>query len=116
MTQQLLTIWRRYNALPEVYDVARMQLGSYGQDYPLRPELVESAYHLYVVTRDPLYLRFGRQMIDFLQSTCRVACGFAAVADVRTKRLDDRMDSFFLAETLKYLFLLFDEVTDHATA
>ena len=28
--------------------------------------------------------------------------------DATTHRLDDRMDSYFFAETLKYLFLLFD--------
>ena len=35
-----------------------------------------------------------------------MACGFAAVADVDSKRLDDRMDSYFFAETLKYFYLL----------
>lgn len=38
----------------------------------------------------------------------RVACGFASLQDVETGRLEDRMDSFFLTETLKYLYLLFD--------
>jgi hypothetical protein len=33
--------------------------------------------------------------------------GYAALADVQTKQKVDRMESFFLAETLKYLFLLF---------
>jgi len=49
-------------------------------------------------------------MFMTLQNTSRVTCGYAAIADVNTGRLDDRMDSYFLAETLKYLFLLFDEV------
>ena len=35
-------------------------------------------------------------------------CGFASIADTTTHRLDDRMDSYFLSETLKYLFLLMD--------
>lgn len=30
------------------------------------------------------------------------------VKDVKTHKLDNRMESFFLAETLKYLYLLFD--------
>ncbi len=38
----------------------------------------------------------------------RVACGFATLHDVATKAKEDRMESFFLSETLKYLFLLFD--------
>lgn len=46
-------------------------------------------------------------MIKNLQNLTRTQCGFAAY-DVRTKDLEDRMDSFFLSETLKYLYLLFD--------
>jgi hypothetical protein len=38
-----------------------------------------------------------------------VAHGYAAVDDVDARQLRDNMDSFFLAETLKYLYLLFDE-------
>jgi len=33
-------------------------------------------------------------------------CGFATVHDVRDKTLEDRMESFFLSETCKYLFLV----------
>lgn len=33
-------------------------------------------------------------------------CGFATVHDVRTRELEDRMESFFLSETMKYLYLV----------
>lgn len=56
------------------------------------------------------YVRFGRDVLHSIQNLSRVDCGFAAVADVRTHRLDDRMDSFVISETLKYLFLLFEKV------
>ena len=49
-------------------------------------------------------------MVENLQRHARVPCGFASVG-VTNLRLDDRMDSFFLSETLKYLYLLFSE--DH---
>jgi mannosidase alpha-like ER degradation enhancer 3 len=42
----------------------------------------------------------------------RTKCGFAAVKDVRTGSQEDRMDSFVLAETFKYLYLLFAEESD----
>ena len=35
-------------------------------------------------------------------------CGYAAVSDVLNGTLEDKMESFFLSETLKYLYLLFD--------
>ena len=39
----------------------------------------------------------------------RKRCGFASVSNIKTMQTDDRMESFFLSETLKYLYLLFDE-------
>ena len=33
-------------------------------------------------------------------------CGYGTVHDVNTKELEDRMESFFLSETCKYLFLV----------
>jgi hypothetical protein len=53
----------------------------------------------------------GQQMVTSLQTLTRVECGFASIQNVLTKERADIMDSFFLAETLKYLYLLFD--SDH---
>lgn len=80
----------------------------YGRDSPLRPELAESTLALYQATGKKRYLRAGEDLLGALQSKNRVECGYAALGDVETGALDDRMDSFFIAETLKYLFLLFD--------
>ncbi|MGH0175667.1 UNVERIFIED_CONTAM: hypothetical protein FKN15_071085 [Acipenser sinensis] len=77
--------------------------------HPLRPEFAESTYFLYKATGDPYYLQVGRSIVDSLNQHARVPCGFAAVQDVRTGRHEDRMDSFFLAEMFKYLYLLFSE-------
>ena len=46
-------------------------------------------------------------MLRSLQDHARVPCGFAAVNDLRTGKHEDRMDSFVLSETLKYLYLIF---------
>lgn len=104
-------IWKKYMSIPDMYNLQSNSLFDvYGRDYPLRPEMIESAYHLYLATKDSRYLDFGKNVLELLESTCRVECGYASIADVETKRLDDRMDSYFIAETLKYLYLLFDEV------
>ena len=97
-------LWRRYRSLPELYDLETGDLLHFARDAPLRPELAESALHLYLATRDGRYLIAGREMVTALNDISRVACGFAAIADANTHRLDDRMDSYFFAETLKYLF------------
>ena len=103
------SLWQRFGALPEIFNLNGNSVVPYAKDWPLRPELAESAYHLFRATRDPFYLRAGEAIVETLEKVTRVPCGFAAIADVRGSRLDDRMDSYFLSETVKYLFLLFSE-------
>eukprot|EP00004_Rigifila_ramosa_P021518 TRINITY_DN5748_c0_g1_i1.p1 TRINITY_DN5748_c0_g1~~TRINITY_DN5748_c0_g1_i1.p1 ORF type:complete len:796 (-),score=157.68 TRINITY_DN5748_c0_g1_i1:14-2224(-) len=104
-----LTSWEKHGLLPEVWqpqkDGTQVVID---RASPLRPELIESTYFLYTATQDPYYLHTGRKMLKSLQAHARVECGFATVADVTSRRLEDRMDSFMLSETAKYLFLLFD--------
>ncbi|GER35738.1 Mannosyl-oligosaccharide 1,2-alpha-mannosidase IA, partial [Striga asiatica] len=77
------------------------------KSYPLRPELIESTYWLYKATRNPRYLDVGREMLASLQLT-RCRCGYCHISDVEFHQHEDHMESFFLAETVKYLWLLFD--------
>lgn len=103
------SIWSKFGALPDVFDLETNSVRDYSLDSPNRPELLESAYHLYTATKDDKYIFFGRDVLTHLNTRLKVKCGYASLGDVVTGRLDDRMDSFFLAETLKYLYLLFDE-------
>lgn len=100
-------IWRRFNALPERFDFAKRAIDI--GHYPLRPELIESTYMLYQATKDSYYLEAGLRMMQDLQIYTRLPCGFTSLTDVEKKTKGDRMESFFLGETLKYLFLIFDE-------
>ena len=99
-------IWKRYGCLPERYnwklDAPDVRF------YPLRPEFVESTYFLYQATKNPFYLHVGRDILLSLENHTRTNCGYATVHDVLDKSLEDRQESFFLSETCKYLFLLFD--------
>ena len=38
----------------------------------------------------------------------KVPCGVAALSNVANRTKEDTMESFFLSETMKYLYLLFD--------
>ncbi|CAK4078679.1 unnamed protein product [Aphanomyces euteiches] len=110
--QQLFDLWNEFGALPELYDMsAPGAVIHWAQHYPLRPELAESTYHLYAATKDEKYLKIGRKLLQDIEDTSRVSCGYAAVANVHDKQLEDRMDSFFLSETVKYLYLLFSNDT-----
>jgi mannosidase alpha-like ER degradation enhancer 2 len=73
----------------------------------LRPEIIESAFYLYRYTKDPQYLAMGRTFFGGIRRHCRTEAGYTVLEDVGTKRKGDLMPSYFLAETLKYLYLLF---------
>ncbi|XP_059571817.1 ER degradation-enhancing alpha-mannosidase-like protein 1 [Alligator mississippiensis] len=100
-------IWKRYGALPERYN---WQLQAPDVPfYPLRPELVESTYLLYQATKNPFYLHVGMDILQSLEKYTKAKCGYATLHHVVEKSKEDRMESFFLSETCKYLYLLFDE-------
>lgn len=98
-------LWTRFRGIPERFDFVNKQVEI--PWYPLRPEFVESTYFLYQSTKDPFYLAVGRQILDDLEAF-KVPCGFAGIGNIITRTFDDRMESFMLSETLKYLYLLFD--------
>ena len=98
-------MWNLAGIEPETLDYAKMQITK--PNYELRPEIVESTYYLYHYTHDAKYLAMGRTYFDGLEKYCRTDDSYAALGDVRSKRKRDSMESFFFAETLKYLYLLF---------
>ncbi|XP_073415518.1 ER degradation-enhancing alpha-mannosidase-like protein 2 isoform X2 [Dendrobates tinctorius] len=102
------TVWKQFGGLPEFYNIPQGFTVDKREGYPLRPELIESAMYLYKATKDPTLLELGRDALESIEKISRVDCGFATIKDVRDHKLDNRMESFFLAETMKYLYLLFD--------
>lgn len=82
----LLQLWRRYQAMPEMFDIISMAPVHYAKDAPLRPELLESLYHVYCVTRHPSLLQAGAEILRALNKYSKVKCGYASIADVITKR------------------------------
>lgn len=107
--QKYHSVWRHFGFIPEFYQIASGEPYSGRAGYPLRPELIESAMYLYRATKDPYFLEVGRDMLHSIESSARTPCGYATIKDVKTHEKEDRMESFFLAETTKYLYLLFDE-------
>jgi mannosidase alpha-like ER degradation enhancer 2 len=98
-------MWTAHGIEPEQIDYVSMDV--LDPAYHLRPEAMESAYTLYRLTGERKYLQMGRRMFDAIVEHCRTAKGYAELVSVQTKEKADRMESFFLAETLKYAYLLF---------
>lgn len=102
-------LWTRYSALPERWSTATGEVEMGLRWWGGRPEFIESTWYLYQATRDPWYRHVGEMALRDIKRRCWTRCGWAGIQDVRTGELTDRMESFFLGETAKYLFLLFDE-------
>uniref|UniRef100_A0A0E0N358 alpha-1,2-Mannosidase n=1 Tax=Oryza rufipogon TaxID=4529 RepID=A0A0E0N358_ORYRU len=102
------SVWKKYGFTPEGFNLATSTVQNGQRSYPLRPELIESTYWLFKATRDYRYLDVGRDILASLQYGAKCPCGYCHISDVETHQQDDHMESFFLAETVKYLWLLFD--------
>ncbi len=98
-------MWNLYGIEPETLDYKTMRVVA--GSYHLRPEIIESTYYLYRYTGHPEYRRMGEKMFDDFVKYCRVETGYAALGDVISKGQVDEMQSFVLAETFKYFYLLF---------
>lgn len=98
-------MWTLFGIEPEELDYSKMKIAYDG--YALRPEIIESAFYLYRFTNDARYLVMGKTFLDSLMKYCRTDVAYAALKSVATKEKKNEMESFFFAETLKYLHLLF---------
>lgn len=109
LQESCLKMWNKYGIEPEQFDYRKMDVPGdpKWERFFLNPEIMESAYYLYHFTKDPRYLRMGKIFLDGLKQHCRAEVGYAELKSVITKEKTDRMESYFLAETLKYLYLLF---------
>ncbi|RHY31943.1 hypothetical protein DYB32_003010 [Aphanomyces invadans] len=77
--------------------------------YKLRPETVESLMYMFRITQDPIYREWGWTIFESLEQHAKTKYGYGAVRNVHDldiMAVEDKMESFFLAETLKYHYLL----------
>ncbi|KAI9358264.1 glycoside hydrolase [Zopfochytrium polystomum] len=96
-----------------VVDEAGLELTLQLPWYMLRPETVESLFYMWRLTKDVKYRRMGWAMAVNMNKHCRDDVAFHGLRDVFNPSNPvnnmDTMETFFLAETLKYLYLLFTD-------
>ncbi|EJD75564.1 Edem3 protein [Loa loa] len=107
--ETLYQVIKRHKFLPEAFT---HDLQVHWAQHPIRPEFIESTYLLYRATKDEHYLHVAKNILDSMNKFLRVECGFAAFKDIRSMNHEDRMDSFVLSETLKYLYMIFTNPSD----
>ncbi|PYH46819.1 class I alpha-mannosidase 1A [Aspergillus saccharolyticus JOP 1030-1] len=81
--------------------------------YLLRPEAIESVFIMYRLTGDESWREKGWEMFQAVSKYTRTEFANSAIDDVTvtTPEMLDEMQSFWLAETLKYFYLLFSDPT-----
>ncbi|KIM69999.1 glycoside hydrolase family 47 protein [Scleroderma citrinum Foug A] len=82
--------------------------------YILRPETIESLFVAFRLTGDSWYRDQGWAIFQAIEKHCRIPSGgYASVMNVDKVpvQLEDRMETFMMGETLKYLYLLFSDAS-----
>ncbi|OWA50314.1 Mannosyl-oligosaccharide alpha-1,2-mannosidase IA [Hypsibius exemplaris] len=82
------------------------------RQYSLRPEVIESYYYLWKTTGDEQYRGWAWDAAQAIEKNCRTENGYTGIADVDAPNAasDNVQQSYFMAETLKYLYLIFLDV------
>lgn len=102
------------NKLAAILNVTRLSPGFLAYDdsrYILRPEAIESVFIMYRITGDIKYQEAAWRMFQRIEKHTKTDIAYAAIKDVslKTPEKDDRMESFWMAETLKYFYAIFSE-------
>ncbi|KAF2965225.1 hypothetical protein GQX73_g8352 [Xylaria multiplex] len=100
--------------IADLIDARRLPRGMvdvYDRRYQLRPEAVESVFYMYRLTGDPKWMDKAWSMFTAVEKHTRTTYASAALDDVTLTKPDqlDSMESFWLAETLKYFYLMFGD-------
>ncbi|KAL8581913.1 hypothetical protein ACOMHN_010287 [Nucella lapillus] len=79
--------------------------------YILRPEVIETYFYMWRLTKDQKYRDWAWEAVQALEKHCRTEGGYTGLRDVyqANPQKDDVQQSFLLAETFKYLYLIFSD-------
>jgi hypothetical protein len=98
-------------------------LAALSNQYQLRPEYVDSALFLWLLTGKEVYRDRGRDMWSRQKAHCKVGNGYAIVTDMTTTPTTkgDLTPGYWYSENMKYYYLMwaaaprFDYVTNYLT-
>lgn len=103
---------QQYGLSPEKVRMSDFQAYDGGSSYYIqRPEAVESMFYMWRLTKEQKYRDWGWEVAQSIEKHCHVDNGYSGINNINSSpvNLNDNQESFFLAETLKYLYLLFSD-------
>ncbi|KIH53079.1 glycosyl hydrolase family 47 [Ancylostoma duodenale] len=79
--------------------------------YILRPEVVETWFYLWRITKQDKYREWAWNVVLALEKYAKVEAGYSGIRDVYSVPVehDDVQQSFIFAELFKYLYLIFSD-------
>ncbi|KAJ3202878.1 hypothetical protein HK099_001705 [Clydaea vesicula] len=79
--------------------------------YKQRPEAIESFFYMWKLTKDEVWRDMAYELALNIEKHTKTAFGYSGIDDITMNPIqyDDIQDSYFLAETIKYLYLIFDD-------
>ncbi len=106
-TESWAKVQARYGVLPEGYDYATATPTQRGN--ALRPELVDAAFTLWLLDRDPRWREIGAAHFVAMKRWNKTEYGYTDLADVTAdpKRQADHCPGYWWSEQMKYYYLLF---------
>lgn len=96
---------------PETVDLRSKSLHSNHPQYNQRPEVIESIFYMWRITHDPKYREWALNIAQSIEHATRLEGGYSGITNVYEDydlHYNDLQDSFYIAETLKYLYLVFE--------
>lgn len=82
--------------------------------YILRPETIETLYYAYRATGDAKFQDMAWEAFQNINAAAKTGAAYSSLKDVTVEDggFINKMESFWLTETLKYLYLIFDEESE----
>ncbi|WP_162875535.1 glycoside hydrolase family 47 protein [Sphingomonas crusticola] len=107
VTESWAALQDRFGVLPEAYDYASGQPTAVTN--ALRPELVDAAFNLWLLDRNPRWRAIARTHFQAMQRWNKAQYGYTDLADVTAtpKRQADHCPGYWWSEQMKYYYLLF---------
>lgn len=102
--------WNEHRVKPDQEGLRQGFKNARDPRYILRPEAIESIFLMYRITGKAEYQELAWKMFESIRKSTETDLAFSAIDDVRTEgetTKSNSMESFWLAETLKYFFLIF---------
>lgn len=104
---------KKFDDFPSNVSEADFEIHENDRHNLLRPETIESLFYMFRLTGDEIYRQYAYNIFRSFMKYTKLNNGFSSIEDVMIKKgvvtFRDKMETFFLGETMKYFYLIFSD-------